>query len=377
MKILFITHDSSLTGAPIVFLHLLSELKMKHDIEGDILTLKNGPLDDRFRMVFRLIAEKKEITFIRNLKRILKVFRLYQPIKSNLSGYDLGSSYDLIYCNTAATARLVPELKEKFKCSMILHVHELQLSIEQFAGIEIFKSTLPHVDVFIAASKAVSVNLLELGIPENKVQIVHESIPVTEIKLQPLNDETLNSWKQNNYFIVGGAGTTDWRKGTDLFLYTAFKLSKTDPNIRFIWVGGFTESIEYKRIQYELKKLGLENLIHFTGMVTNPNDYYNLFDLFFLTSREDPFPLVCLENALLGKPVICFEGAGGIPELVEKYNECIIPFASVEESHNRILMFKENNEKRGLIGNGLQSRVISEFNIARMAEKIMNIFKVR
>jgi len=375
MKILFISHDSSYTGAPIVFLHLITELKLKYTVGGGILTLKNGPLDDKFKNILELITEKKQSFFKKKNIRILKIAGIIKQNERQLSKYNLDSSYDFIYCNSVATAKLIPELKAKFKCPVILHVHELQLSIEQFAGMEIFRNALPHVDVLIAASKAVSDNLLEMDISSDKVKIIHESIPVIKNQIKPLNDETLTLWKTNKYFIVGGSGTTDWRKGTDLFLYTAVKLAKTDPNIRFVWVGGFTESIEYKRIQYEIKKLGIANLIYFTGPVKNPNDYYDLFDLFFLTSREDPFPLVCLENALLAKPVLCFEGSGGIPELVEEFSECVLPFASIEDSCNRIIMFKGNDNKRKLIGESLKVKVENEFNIGKMAEKVMTILK--
>lgn len=375
MKILFITHDSSYTGAPIVFLHLINELISKYSVDGDILTLENGPLDEKFKNALTLIKEKPLSSFRKNYHRILRFAGIAEKNDEQLPKYDLAPTYDLIYCNSVVTAKIIPELKAKFNCPIILHVHELQISIEQFAGIEVFNKALPHVDVFIAASKAVSDNLIKLAITENKVKIVHESVPVIKKNINPLDQETLNIWKKNNYFIVGGSGTTDWRKGTDLFLYTAKKLSKTEPNIRFIWVGGYIHSVEYKRIQYEVRKLGIEHLIYFTGPVTNPNDYYDLFDLFFLTSREDPFPLVCLENALLSKPVLCFEGSGGIPELVKEFSDCLIPFGSIEDSCNRIIMFKENDNKRKLIGESLKLKVENEFNIGKMAEKVMAILK--
>ena len=45
-------------------------------------------------------------------------------------------------------------------------------------------------------------------------------------------------------------------------------------------------------------------------------EYFARFDIFAMTSWEDPCPRVVLENMGLGKPVVCFAGGGGAPEVV-------------------------------------------------------------
>ena len=52
------------------------------------------------------------------------------------------------------------------------------------------------------------------------------------------------------------------------------------------------------------------------GPKTNPRRYFDAGDLFFLSSREDPYPLVALEAADSMLPIVCFKDAGGIPEFV-------------------------------------------------------------
>jgi glycosyltransferase involved in cell wall biosynthesis len=75
--------------------------------------------------------------------------------------------------------------------------------------------------------------------------------------------------------------------------------------IKFVWVG-YQSAEEYAQAVYEAEKLGLEKTVIFTGLKESPQDYYQLFDLFLLSSREDPFPLAALEAAALGKPLFCF-----------------------------------------------------------------------
>ena len=56
------------------------------------------------------------------------------------------------------------------------------------------------------------------------------------------------------------------------------------------------------------------------------SDYFSIFDVFALMFREDPFPLVCLEAALLEKPNLCFARAGGASELVESDSGFVVPY---------------------------------------------------
>jgi glycosyltransferase involved in cell wall biosynthesis len=83
--------------------------------------------------------------------------------------------------------------------------------------------------------------------------------------------------------------------------------------------------------EYEKERLPALQQVVLAGPQTNPQNYYQLFDVFALTSREDPFPLVALEAAVLGKPVICFRQAGGIPEWVEGNGGFCIDYADTAQ----------------------------------------------
>ncbi len=51
IKVLFISHDASRTGAPIVLLHLLKWVKYNTDVEFLILLKDGVELEDRFRVL--------------------------------------------------------------------------------------------------------------------------------------------------------------------------------------------------------------------------------------------------------------------------------------------------------------------------------------
>src|SRR5262249_48407495 len=67
-------------------------------------------------------------------------------------------------------------------------------------------------------------------------------------------------------------------------------------------------------------------------------------------SREDPFPLVCLEAAALGVPVVCFEGAGGIREFVENDAGFVVPYLDVRGAADAIVALARSRELRNRLG---------------------------
>ena len=127
--------------------------------------------------------------------------------------------------------------------------------------------------------------------------------------------------------MIVGSGYETWRKGKDLFVQLASHVHQkleTD-TVHFLWVGGRIDNEEYYEIAHDIKMAGLEHYVHFCGEVSNPLDYFAASDLFALVSREDPYPLVCLEAAILGKPILCFDNAGGMPEFVENDAGFVVP----------------------------------------------------
>ena len=53
-------------------------------------------------------------------------------------------------------------------------------------------------------------------------------------------------------------------------------------------------------LKAKIKNEHLENNVIMTGVVDNPNDYYNVFDLFVLPSKREGLPIVALEAQASG-----------------------------------------------------------------------------
>ena len=73
MKILFISHEATKTGAPISLLNFLKEIKALKGIYISFFLLSDGPLENDFRKVsdeFYVVKEKKSL-FGRILRKII------------------------------------------------------------------------------------------------------------------------------------------------------------------------------------------------------------------------------------------------------------------------------------------------------------------
>jgi glycosyltransferase involved in cell wall biosynthesis len=116
----------------------------------------------------------------------------------------------------------------------------------------------------------------------------------------------------------------DWRKAPDLFLALAVELRRLVPGRRVVhvWLGGSESSPAWDAAHEMATAAGLAGDVRFVGEQGDPLDWMRAFDLFVLPSREDAFPLVCLEAASLGVPVVCFD-TGGIADFVAPPDEAV------------------------------------------------------
>jgi glycosyltransferase involved in cell wall biosynthesis len=92
------------------------------------------------------------------------------------------------------------------------------------------------------------------------------------------------------------------------------------PSVRFVWVGvpewpdpSWREGVKFRR---EVHLLHLDDAVDFVAPTDKPLEHFVGFDIFAMTSWEDPCPRVVLENMGLGKPVVSFAGGGGAPEVL-------------------------------------------------------------
>ena len=131
----------------------------------------------------------------------------------------------------------------------------------------------------------------------------------------------------------------------------------------------------WNELQQDVKAAGLEGIVHFVGSSPKPLDYFAAFDVFALTSREDPYPLVCLEAASFGKPILCFAGGGGEPEFVEDDCGFVVPYLDIEAMADRVLELMDSPELRQRLGTSARAKVRARHDIEIVAPRILEVIR--
>ncbi len=211
---------------------------------------------------------------------------------------------------------------------------------------------------------------------------ISRSITIIVYPFSTINDNNIEKNTQiqaikDTDFIVGLSGTATNTKGIDLLPLLIKKLKKKHniTNIKFVWVGDFINKIDKELIIEDLNKLSLSDYFILTGTTNNPISYYKRFDIFLLLSREETFSLVCLENASLSKPVICFDNATGFAEVIEKDCGIVVPYLDLEAMSNAIYELYINKDKRITMGENAKRKIENEFNTKKSIKTIINIIK--
>ena len=275
----------------------------------------------------------------------------------------------LLYVNSVVTLPLARELPLP-NVPLLLHVHELESEIEPVLTVN-GALLREWPGRYVAVSDAVR-NVLRktVGIPNDKIVLIHDFIRDDMLARSDRRHE-LNADETQRTFVVGGAGRPSWRKGMSLWLQMAAALRQVAPALRveFCWVGMVDNAVA-RAARLEANKLGVDGIVKFIPLMEQPTDEYRRFNVFALTSWEDPCPLVVLETMALGKPVVCFAGGGGTPEEV---GDCgvIVPEFDPQMMAAKVAELAGNSARREALGRHAQSRVQRMFVASVQAPKLL------
>jgi glycosyltransferase involved in cell wall biosynthesis len=277
----------------------------------------------------------------------------------------------LIFANTALTLEYAAQLKEQLNVPLIINMHELD-TMFFYCDVNAFGKDMEKIDFFLPASQAVKkLYQSKFGVPDSKTEVVYD---FTNDKLNGVSTGAEVRAKFGipaNGRIIGAVGSLGWRKGPDLFLQIAHYLTQSgNDELYFMWVGCNTESIPYKEIEHDVRLMGLGKRVFFIGSQKDVSGFYEAFDVFLLTSREDPFPLVCMEAAMSGCPIMCFADGGGMPEFVRDDAGFVVPYCDTKAMGDKALYLIHNEVERKKMGQVAQQRAVNNHTIRTIGPQV-------
>ena len=368
-KVLFVSHSAARTGAPLVLLHLMRWLKANTDweIETVVVHDQDGELAEEFAALgpihFVSSAEPKPS---RLMHKLLHYFRNGRGVdrSGGLSSRLQNGTFDLVYSNTITNGFYLERLLGKSAIPVLTHVHELNYWIDQ-CGKKNMASVLRQTSHFIAASHAVRDNLIQRHqVSDGKVDVVHAFVaPLEPPTLESVRNVRRELGLLDSDFCIGGSGSDFWRKGHDLVPQLLGAVQRILPlrRVVFLWVGREGNANEAYQLKFELDVMKLSCQYICTGHVSNPLHYFAAMDVFAMLSRDDPFPLVCLEAGLSMMPIVCFKNSGGVPELLQDESGLVVDYLNVDQFASVIRSLAEDQERSKQLGESLRQRILDNF----------------
>jgi glycosyltransferase involved in cell wall biosynthesis len=382
-SILFISHSAGRTGAPMVLLNFIRWFKAHSTLPFQILLREGGELESEFGLLAAVTMPNAVLRrAFRNVPHPPGFDALLAELDRRVLRRQLApGSVGLVYSNTVTNGAFLDALTY-LDCPVVSHVHELEHWIRDQVGLEMFKLTKRKTHRYIAVSQAVKDNLVNThAIPDSRIDLVYGFIAVQPAKL--INRQIARQYIFSQLgipqegLLVGASGTTDWRKSPDLFIELARSIHHMLPmlQVHFVWVGGRNSGLGFHKLRHLMKSFGVSDSVHFVGTQPRPLDYFAALDVFALTSREDPFPLVMLEAASVGNPIVCFDGSGGAKEFVAEDCGFAVPYLDVEAMATRVVDMLQSPDLRNRMGGRAKEKVQAQHDISVVAPQLMEIIQ--
>ncbi len=148
--------------------------------------------------------------------------------------------------------------------------------------------------------------------PSDQIETLYNRIDVEKVQAELLGKTDARAFLglPSDAWIVGNAGRLHHDKDqATLIRGFALALPELPPASLLVIMGSGPLEQNLKRLVSELK---IDDHVIFTGQVDNGRRYFRAFDVFALTSDNEPFGMVLLEAMAAGLPIICSDSGGGV-----------------------------------------------------------------
>jgi len=309
--VVFLVHATDRTGPPRVLLHQIRWLRAHTDWRLAVVTLREGDLQAEFEAVGDVFVVGEHHAAPTDPAGVAEETRRDAARRAVLASL---APADLVYVNTAWSIHLLhllPARPDGRPRPRISAVHELDHDLRHTLDAAARADLLAGADHVLAGAEVIARNLVDgHGVPTERVTVVREAIELPDVTVPPTLDRPMLGIAPDT-FVVSMAGSPVWRKGPDLFVHVAWHLCRLRPErtVRFRWIGaaGSADEPDLRTPLADVARLGLESVVEFVPATELVFDHLRASDVFLLTSREDASPLVCLEAAAVGLPVVCFD----------------------------------------------------------------------
>jgi len=223
--------------------------------------------------------------------------------------------------------------------------------------------TSGHLDLYIAVSREIHAQLLESGVPAERIALIENAI-----LLDPKQIDGSPAWLRRTFglpddaYIMCAVGRLVEVKGFEYLIRSVGELLQRHTHLYCLIIG---DGEIRGRLASLISELGLQERVRLAGLRPRGEvlRIVKAADLFVMPSLSEGTPVALLEAAALTKPIVASE-VGGIPNILTHHVDALLTKPqSVSSLADAISQMIDDRQRAAAFGRRALERVAEDFSI--------------
>jgi glycosyltransferase involved in cell wall biosynthesis len=343
-------------------------IKKIEDLNVEIFSLSDGTINKEIKFSKNNLIKYIQIVIGLLKDNFIPIIKLVSILKKR--------KIDLIFLNQDVVLHL-PAIFVSLILRIPCVVRKSGLGVHP-ESINVWKlySLLARIsEYFIAISNAEYDFHVKSKFPYRKMSVIYPGVDLSEfqpgIDVNKIHDELGISHEIN---LIGIISRVDYGKGHEDVIAAAPAVLKEYPNAVFLIVGDGEESIK-QRLFEQVRLLGLQKKVVFTGWRTDTRNILNEIDIFVHCPNQwrEGMGIATLEALASGKPVVITDNWGLSDTTQDDFNGFKVPIGDRASISEKILLLLKDKELRIRMGNNSRKLALELFDIKKNIKLIEDI----
>jgi len=299
-----------------------------------------------------------------------------------------GFLFDIVIAHDWLSAMGGIAIKRELDMPLVFHVHSTEKGRTMGNGSEVVSDielrAAQTADMIVTVSNAMKDELIGLGFPAEKIQVVYNGVDPQKYSREQVSDEKVREVRQlyglkDNDVMVLFLGRLVWVKGVDKLIASMTHVLQKIPDAKLVIVG-LGDMREY--LERMVENLKLQDVVKFRFEFIPEEEriaHYAACEVAVFPSVYEPFGIVALEAMSMAKPVVV--GASGVSGM----REVVVPSGQEQCGFHvnpndptdiawAIVNAVQDPQRKLQLGQNGRKKVLQEFSWDVIAKKTIQLY---